>query len=92
MAPKDPTPLGDEMARSMPEPQFPEPKPGQESDEPVRGRPVADESESAPETSERPPLPDRPKRMVADLQDPETDPDTGPGTGEAPRSLNKQRG
>jgi len=80
MTPLDPTPLGDEMARRMPERKFPEPKPGQESDDPVRGAPTGDDAESV-DASDRPPIPDRTEAMAADVEDEEADPvvDTGPG-------------
>jgi hypothetical protein len=83
MPPRDPSPLGDEMAETLPERKFPEPKPnGQAADEP------------APDISRRPPLPDRPERMAADIEDQEADPvkDSGPGIADGVRSLKKQKG
>ena len=42
MPPADTTPHGKEIMHAPPEPKYPEPKPGEESDEPVRGQPNAD--------------------------------------------------
>jgi hypothetical protein len=42
MPPADPTPHGQENMHAQAEPGHPEPKPGEESDEPVRGQPKAD--------------------------------------------------
>lgn len=84
MPPRDPSPLGDEMVRTLPERKFPEPKPGDHS--------AADEA--APDISHRPALPEHPQPMAADVEDEEADPvtDTGPGIADGVRSLNKQRG
>ena len=84
MPPRDPSPLGDEMAHTMPEQKFPEPKPG--------GRATTDEA--APDFSHRPALPDHPERMAADVEDEEADPvvDTGPGIADGAHSPKKQRG
>jgi hypothetical protein len=92
--PKDATPLGDEMAQSMPEPKFPRPKPGQESDEPGHSRPSANESEPASDIAHRPALPDHPQRMTADIEDGDADPviDIGPGIDDGPANVRKQRG
>lgn len=94
MTPKDATPLGDEMAHSMPEPQFPQPKPGEGSDEPVRGQPSAGKTESDPDMGHRPTLPEHPEPMAADIEDEEADPviDSGPGISDALTSLKKQKG
>ena len=89
MPPRDPSPLGDEMVRTLPERKFPErkfpePKPG--------GNATADEA--APDIAHRPALPDRPERMAADVEDEEADPvnDSGPGIADGVHSLNKQKG
>jgi hypothetical protein len=80
------------------EPPFPQPKPGEESDEPVRGNPLADEAEDEsgiePDIGHRPALPDHPEQMAADIEDEEADPviDTGPGIDDGVTSLKKQRG
>jgi len=88
MPPRDPSPLGDEMVRTLPERKFPEPKPGDQ--------PVADEAapDTAPDISHRPALPEHPQPMAADVEDEEADPviDTGPGIADGVRSLNKQKG
>ena len=84
MPPHDPSPLGDEMAHTMPERKFPEPKPGGDTaaDEPVL------------DVSKRPSLPDHPEPMAADVEDEEADPvdDSGPGIADGVRSPQKQRG
>ena len=84
MPPHDPSPLGDEMAHTMPERKFPEPKPG--------GRSAADEA--ALDISKRPALPDHPQPMAADVEDEEADPviDSGPGIADGVHSPKKQRG
>lgn len=84
MPPRDPSPLGDEMAETLPERKFPEPKPN--------GR--ADADEPAPDISRRPALPDHVEPMAADIEDEEADPvkDSGPGIADGVRSLNKQKG
>lgn len=83
MPPRDPSPLGDEMAHTLPEQKFPEPKPN--------GRAKTDEA--APDISHRPPLPDRPERMAVDIEDEEADPvkDSGPGITDGVRGPSKQR-
>jgi hypothetical protein len=85
MPPRDPTPLGDEMAETLPESKFPEPKPGGSG---------ATTDEAAPDISKRPALPEQPERMAADVEDEESDPviDSGPGIADGVRSLNKQKG
>ena len=83
MPPRDPSPLGDEMAHTMPERKFPEPKPGgSATDEP------------ALDVSKRPPMPDHPQPMAADVEDEEADPvvDSGPGIADGVHSPRKQRG
>lgn len=84
MPPRDPSPLGDEMAHTLPERKFPESRPA--------GRSEADEA--GPDISRRPALPDHPERMAADMEDEEADPvkDSGPGIADGARSLNKQKG
>jgi hypothetical protein len=82
MPPHDPSPLGDEMAHTMPERKFPEPKPG--------GRSVADEA--ALDISKRPTLPDHPQPI--DIEDEEADPvtDSSPGIADGVHSPKKQKG
>jgi hypothetical protein len=94
MPPRDPSPLGDEMANTMPEPKFPEPKPGKESDEPVRGEPAAHELESDLDISHRPALPEHPEAMAADIEDEEADPvvDTGRGIADGPTGHKAPKG
>ncbi|MDB5752950.1 MAG: hypothetical protein JWP65_3371 [Ramlibacter sp.] len=78
--PDDPTPHGGEALHQPPDrATIPDPKPGQASDEPVRGLPRADRAE--PNIGERPSLPDEPELMAADSEDEEADPvvDSGPG-------------
>ena len=84
MPPRDPSPLGDEMAETLPERKFPESKPD--------GPAATDEA--APDISQRPPLPEHPERMAVDVEDEEADPvtDTGPGIADGIRSLRKQKG
>jgi hypothetical protein len=67
MPPIDASPQGAEILHQATEPKYPEPKPGEESDEPVRGQPSANERE----TGNRPGLPEEPEHMAADD---ETDP------------------
>ena len=92
MPPMDPTPLGDELARRMPERKFPEPKPGQESDDPVRGVPADDPK--AVDVGDRPPLPTNPESMAADVEDEDSDPvvDHGPGIADGVTRPGRQRG
>ena len=84
MPPRDSSPLGDEMAYTMPEQKFPESKPG--------GPAATDEA--APDISKRPALPDHPQPMAADVEDEEADPviDSGPGIADGVHSPKKQRG
>jgi hypothetical protein len=87
--PKDPTPLGDEMARRMPQPKFPQPMPGRENE-----NPAANEEIPAPDAEHRPGLPEHPTLMAVDEEDESADPviDSGPGIDEPPHSLRKQKG
>lgn len=81
--PDDTTPHGGEVLHRLPErAKIPQPKPGQPSDEPLRGRPDAHTPE--PEVGERPELPENPELMAADIEDEDADPviDTGPGIAE----------
>lgn len=88
--PIDPSPHGAEILHQPPQPKYPEPKPGQESDEPVHGQPGAKAGNGG-----RPALPDRPEQMAVDIEDEEADPviDSGPGIDDdGLKSLRKQRG
>jgi hypothetical protein len=93
MAPKDPTPRGGEILQP-PNRTIPQPRPGEESDEPVLGNPVADEAGDQPDIPKRPALPRDPQRMAADIEDEEADPviDSGPGIDDGVKSLKKQKG
>jgi len=93
MPPVDPTPLGDEMVRRLPERKFPEPESGEAKDEPG-GAPDAHEDDSEPDIAHRPALPAHPGPMAADVEDEEADPvvDAGPGIADGPKRLGKQRG
>jgi len=84
MPPRDSSPLGDEMAETMPERKFPERKPS--------GSAPADEP--VVDITKRPALPDHPERMAADVEDEEADPviDEGPGIADGVHSPKKQRG
>jgi hypothetical protein len=88
----DPTPHGAEVQHELPEPKYPEPQPGKESDEPVRGQPSAGDAE--PEIGHRPDLPRHPAMTAADVEDEEADPvvDEGPGIDGGIKGLRKQRG
>lgn len=81
MPPMDPSPLGDEMVRRLPERKFPQPKPGEN----VSG-PAAGSAGSTPDIAHRPALPDHPHLTAADIEDEDADPviDTGPGIDERP--------
>lgn len=89
MPPIDPSPEGAEVLHQQHEPKFPEPKPGDESDEPVRGQPGAAQPDDA-----RPELPNHPTSTAADIEDEDADPviDDGPGIADGVKSLRKQRG
>jgi hypothetical protein len=93
MAPIDDTPHAGEIMQP-PERRIPEPEPGQESDEPVRGNPDADEAGEEPDIAHRPALPERPAQMAIDVEDEDADPviDSGPGIDDGLKSLKKQRG
>lgn len=87
--PQDPTPLGDEMVERLPDRKFPQPKADRD-----RAGASSEESSAAQDISRRPPLPDRPERMAADIDDEEADPviDSGPGIADGPGKLDKPRG
>ena len=79
--PDDTSPHGGEAMHPLPDrAKIPEPKPGAEHEEPARGTPTRDE----PSMRERPPLPDHPEHMAADIEDEEADPvvESGPGVAE----------
>jgi hypothetical protein len=82
--PQDPTPLGDEMVERWPDRKFPQPKPSRD-----RAGAIADAT--AQDISRRPPLPEHPERMAADIEDEEADPviDTGPGIADGPGRAGK---
>ena len=77
--PDDTSPHGGEAFHRLPDrATIPQPKPGQPSDEPVRGQPDA----QAPQPiGERPELPGQPQLTAADVEDEDADPvvDSGPG-------------
>jgi len=75
--PDDTTPHGGEALHPPPDrATIPQPKPGAPSDEPPRGQPRADLP-----VKDRPPLPEQPERMAADIEDEASDPvvESGPG-------------
>ena len=88
MPPQDSTPRGDEMVRRLPERKFPEPKPpGSREDAEMGQTPFASEPPARDDRSiatddirNRPPLPDHPERMAADIEDEDADPviESGP--------------
>jgi hypothetical protein len=93
--PIDSSPRGAEVLHQPPQPKYPEPRPGQESDEPVRGQLGAAQAERDGGMAGRPSLPDRPEPMAVDVEDEEADPviDSGPGIDDdGLKSLRKQRG
>jgi hypothetical protein len=94
MPPDDPTPLGDAMTHRFPEQQIPEPRPLAEGRRGSRGSNAASTDERAADVSERPPLPDHPQRMAADIEDEEADPviDTGPVIADGMTPPSNQRG
>lgn len=94
MCPMDPTPLGDEMVRRLPERKFPQPRPGARSAEENDAAEYQGSDASQPDIDHRPALPDHPVQMAVDVEDEEADPviDHGPGIADGPGSLNKQRG
>jgi len=74
--PDDTSPHGGEAMHPPPDrARIPEPKPGAPADPPPRGQ---------PQVNERPPLPDHPEPMAADIEDEEADPvvESGPGVAE----------
>jgi hypothetical protein len=86
MPPDDPTPLGDAMTHRFTQQKIPDPKPAAGGAAPG-AKPQAD-------IASRPPLPEHPERMAADIEDEEADPviDTGPGIADGVKGPTKQRG
>jgi hypothetical protein len=80
--PDDPTPLGDAMTHRFPDQKIPQPKPGRADDA---------HAKDSPGNVTRPPLPDHPERMAADIEDEDADPviDSGPGIADGPKGLKK---
>jgi hypothetical protein len=74
MCPTDTTPDPRDMLRGPETPEFVEPKP-------ARQRGTSADTAPAAAAGERPPLPDHPRVMAADIEDEDADPvvDTGPG-------------
>jgi hypothetical protein len=90
--PIDDTPHAGEIMQP-PERRIPQPQPGQESDEPVRGNPEADEAEDEPDIAHRPELPEHPAQMMVDSENEDAPViDSGPGIDDGVKSLKKQRG
>jgi hypothetical protein len=88
--PTDRSPHGEEILHELPERPFPQPRP------PVAGRVPAlpPDDGFAKEDSDiarRPPLPDHPERMAADVEDEDDDPvvDSGPGIADGVRQQRK---
>lgn len=94
MPPKDPSPLGDEMANRMPEPKFPEPNQKDESGSASSGTHADVARPSHSEIRQRPAVPEHPERTAADVEDEDADPviDSGPGIDDGPKGPSKQRG
>ncbi len=91
--PDDTSPHGGEAMHPPPDrATIPQPKPGQPSDEPVRGQPGDDPGKPV----DRPPIPTHTERMAADVEDEEADPviDSGPGIADEPAtpSVTRQPG
>ena len=88
--PIDSAPEGAEILHQQSEPKLPEPRPGEESDEPVRGQPGA----GGPDSDDRPALPEHPVSTAADIEDEDEDPvvDDGPGIADGVTGSRKQPG
>ena len=90
--PIDSAPEGAEVLHQQSEPKRPEPRPGEESDEPLRGQPGA----GAPDSVDRPALPEHPVLAAADIEDEDEDGnpviEDGPGIAEGGTGVRKQRG
>jgi hypothetical protein len=79
--PDDTTPHGGEALHPLPDrAKIPQPKPGAGEDATREKH----SSERDPRPNDRPPLPDEPQRMAADIEDEEADPvvESGPGVAE----------
>ena len=83
--PDDTSPHGGEAMHEPPErAKIPQPKPGRASDEPPRAQPETRERQMGDDEISRPPLPDHPEPMAADVEDEDEDPviESGPGVAE----------
>ena len=81
-----------EVLHQQHEPRFPEPKPGEEGDEPVRGQPGASPAPALSNGDERPALPEHPASTAADIEDADPVIDDGPGIADGATGLRRQRG
>ena len=86
MPPDDSTPLGDAMTHRFTQQKIPQPSVPDEGN--------AERADARSDIKQRPPLPEHPERMAADIEDEEADPviDTGPGIADGVKSPKKQRG
>jgi hypothetical protein len=91
MAPIDTSPHAGEIMQP-PERVIPQPKPGEESDEPVRSNPQAHEAEDEPDIAHRPSLPQPAGQTVVNADDGEADATIDGGSADGMKSLKKQRG
>lgn len=92
MCPIDPSPHGGEILHELAQRRFPQPAPGQESDDQSRGLAIADDGKDEPDIAHRPSLPLHPEQMAADIEDEEADPviDSGPGIADDTRGPKRQ--
>jgi hypothetical protein len=88
--PIDSAPERAEVLHQQSEPKLPEPRPGEQSDEPVRGQPGA----GGPDSVDRPALPGHPVLAAADIEDEDGDPviDDGPGIADGVTGVREPRG
>lgn len=86
MPPDDSTPLGDAMTHRFTQQKIPQPSGPDEGN--------AERADARADIKQRPPLPEHPEPMAADIEDEEADPviDTGPGIADGVKSLDRQRG
>jgi hypothetical protein len=94
MPPDDPTPLGDAMTHRFPDQKIPEPNADDSSRAGGHGAHRVPDGDPSEDIENRPPLPDHPQRMAADVQNDEVEPalDSGPGFTHAIKPPRGQRG